>query len=292
MPSLIISSASRSSPRIFIYHSSHIILIPSSFYSIILAFFTFPLIHFTMVLFAISSKLIFTHFIYHTLLFIIPSSFNSYFTSITLITTHPCFSLQFACMFFMHPFPSIPIPFFLSATSITLTLIYFHSNTLIPFHFIIFIQLLFLFWLIILTRSVVFCPSLFTALILFSNSYYHSSIFHSLHPIHLVSSLLIFVFQLWDHSLFCSDSCYHMFICSVDRKHSLSIRRNRFCLWWLIRERQHRMMRKWENGYLRVGGNRWTGSTNHRSWFHWMINEGCLHQSNTKSILSRITEPI
>ena len=60
-----------------------------------------------MVLFAISSKLIFTHFIYHTLLFIIPSSFNSYFTSITLITTHPCCSLQFACMFFMHPFPSL-----------------------------------------------------------------------------------------------------------------------------------------------------------------------------------------
>ena len=31
--------------------------------TIIHAFFTFPLIHFTMVLFAISSKLIFNHFI-------------------------------------------------------------------------------------------------------------------------------------------------------------------------------------------------------------------------------------
>ena len=41
MSSLIISSASRSSPRISIYHSSHIILIPSSFHSIILAFFHF-----------------------------------------------------------------------------------------------------------------------------------------------------------------------------------------------------------------------------------------------------------
>ena len=155
MSSIIISSASRSSPRIFIYHSSHIILIPSSFYSIILAFFTFPLIHFTMVLFAISSKLIFTHFIYHTLLFIIPSSFPSYFTSITLITTHPCFSFLFASMYFIHSFWSIPISFFLSATSIILTPIHFHSNTLIPSNFIIPIHFQFLFWLFILTRSVV-----------------------------------------------------------------------------------------------------------------------------------------
>ena len=137
MPSLIISSASRSSPRIFIYHSSHIILIPSSFHSINLAFFTFPLIHFTMVLFAISSKLIFTHFIYHTLLFIIPSSFPSYFTSITFITTHLCYSFLFASMFSIYSFPFIPIPFILSTTSISLTLIHYHSNTPIPFHFII-----------------------------------------------------------------------------------------------------------------------------------------------------------
>ena len=41
MPSNIISSASRSSLRIFIYHSSHNILIPCSFHSIIFAFFTF-----------------------------------------------------------------------------------------------------------------------------------------------------------------------------------------------------------------------------------------------------------
>ena len=109
MPYLIISSASRSSPLIFIYHSSHIILIPSSFHSIILAFFTFPLIHFTMVLFAISSKLIFSHFIYYTLLFIILFSFPSYCISITLITTHLCFSFPFASMFSIqsfHPFPS------------------------------------------------------------------------------------------------------------------------------------------------------------------------------------------
>ena len=181
MPSLIISSASRSSPRIFIYHSSHIILIPSSFHSIILAFFTFPLIHFTMVLFAISSKLIFTHFIYHTLLFIIPSSFPSYFTSITLITTDICYSFPFASMFSIHLYPSIPIPCFLSTTYITLALIQFHSFPLILFHFIISIHLLFLYWL--LTRSVVPCTSLSIALsfhpFLFSFLYLPSSASHS-----------------------------------------------------------------------------------------------------------------
>ena len=210
MPSLIISSASRSSPRIFIYHSSHIILIPSSFHSIILAFFTFPLIHFTMVLFAISSKLIFTHFIYHTLPFIIPSSFPSYFTSITLVTTHPCFSFLFASMFSIHSFPSIPIPFFLSTTSITLTLIQFHYIPLIPFHFIIRIHLLFLFWHIVLTRSVVSCPSLSIAPFHVIYCYSLSSIFHPTHTIHIVSSLFIIVSQLWVQYHICSDSrCQH-----------------------------------------------------------------------------------
>ena len=183
MPSLIISSASRSSPRIFIYHSSHIFLIPSSFHSIIFAFFTFPLIHFTMVLFAISSKPFFNHFIYHTLVFIIPSSFNSYFNSITLIITHLCFSLIFASMFSIHSFRSITIPFFLSTTSITLTLIHYHSNTSIPFHFIIPIHFLSLFWLIILTRSVVPCSTLTDTLsfllFLFPFLYLPSSVSHS-----------------------------------------------------------------------------------------------------------------
>ena len=90
--------------------------------------------------------------------------------------------------------------------------------------------------------------------------------------------------------------------CSVIHEHQgdslgreetgMGIRRTRFCVWWLIREQQHRMMRKWENGYLRIGGNRCNGSSNHRIGFHWMIIEGYLHQSNNKSILSRITEPI
>ena len=169
MSSLIISFASRSSPRIFIYHSSHIILIPSSFHSIILAFFTFPLIHFTMVLFAISSKLIFTHFIYQTLLFIIPYSFPSYFNSITLIITHHCFSFSFASMFSIHSYASIPILFFLSTTSITLILIHYHSNPLIPLHFIILIHFQFLYWLIILTRSVVSSPLHYPALTFISS---------------------------------------------------------------------------------------------------------------------------
>ena len=51
-------------------------------------------------------------------------------------------------------------------------------------------------------------------------------------------------------------------------------------------------MRKWENEYLMIAGNRCSGSTNYRSWFHLYLIDGYLHQSNTKSILSRITEPI
>ena len=172
MPSLVISSASPSSPHLFIYHSSHIILILSTFYSIILAFFTFPLIHFTMVLFAISSKLLFNHFIHHTLLFIIPSSFHFYFNYITLITTHICFSIPFASMLSIHSFPTIPS----------------HSSILLP------------------------------------------------HSIHIVSSLLIYVSQLWDKYLVCSDSRYPILIWCVDRKHSQSVRRNCFCFLCMIRE--------------------------------------------------------
>ena len=71
-------------------------------------------------------------------------SFPSFFNSITLITTRLYFSFSFASMFSIHSFPSIPIPFFLSHTSFTLTLIHFHSSPLIPFHL--------LFWLHILSR--------------------------------------------------------------------------------------------------------------------------------------------
>ena len=197
MPSLIISYASRSSPRIFIYHSSHIILVPFSFHSIILAFFTFPLIDFTMVLFAISSKLILHHFIYHTLLFIIPSSVPSYFTSISLITTHHCCSLSFASVLFIHSFPSIPIPFFLSPPSITLTLIHFHSITLIysiaSFPFICY----FSFYSSLSHVQLWLHPSLSSLYSVLTHSYSHSYISYNLHPIHLISSLLITVSQLW-----------------------------------------------------------------------------------------------
>ena len=52
------------------------------------------------------------------------------------------------------------------------------------------------------------------------------------------------------------------------------------------------MMMRWENEYLRIGGNRCNRSISYQIGFHWMIIEGYLHQSNTKSILSRITDPI
>ena len=89
-----------------------------------------------MVLFAISSKLIFNHFIYHTLLFIIPYSFPSYFTSITLITTHPCYSFLLSSMFFMHSFPSLsssqPLQS-ISLLSISTPILSFHSIASLPF---------------------------------------------------------------------------------------------------------------------------------------------------------------
>ena len=49
---------------------------------------------------------------------------------------------------------------------------------------------------------------------------------------------------------------------------------------------------RWENEYLRIGGNRCTRSNSHRIGFHWMITEGYLLRSITKWLLSRITEPI
>ena len=55
---------------------------------------------------------------------------------------------------------------------------------------------------------------------------------------------------------------------------------------------KHRMVMRWENEYLRIGGNRWERSTNYRNGFHGMITEGYLLQSVTKWPLSRITEPI
>ena len=72
----------------------------------------------------------------------------------------------------------------------------------------------------------------------------------------------------------------------------MGIRRTCFRVWWLIREQQHRMMRKGENDNLRIGWNGSRKSSKHRIWFHQMIIEGYLHQSNNKSILSRITDPI
>ena len=210
MPSLIISSASPSSPRIFIYHSSHIILIPSSFHSIILAFFTFPLIHFTMVLFAISSKLIFTHFIYHTLLFIIPSSFPSYFTSITLITTLSWFSIPFASMFLFihfHPFPSHSSSHPLQSHSLLSISISFLS-----FHYISSFPLISYSSFDSSLSHVQWYPhpSLSTVHSILTHSFsFHRFpsffiLFHLLHPIYLISSLNLLITSLYLLSFFIS----------------------------------------------------------------------------------------
>ena len=90
-----------------------------------------------MVLFAISSKLIFTHFIYHTLLFIIPSSFPSSFTSITLITTHPAmsFSIRIHVLYASIPIShasSQPLPSH-SLLSISIPILSFHPVSSFPF---------------------------------------------------------------------------------------------------------------------------------------------------------------
>ena len=63
-------------------------------------------------------------------------------------------------------------------------------------------------------------------------------------------------------------------------------------LWWLIQEQWHRKVIRWENGYLKTGGNGWSGNRPYQIQFHWVTIEGYLHQLITKWILSRITEPI
>ena len=131
-----------------------------------------------LVLFSISSKLIFTHFIYYTLLFIIPSSFPSYFTSITLITTHSCHS------------------FLLS--SISIPILSFHSIASFPFICYSFFDSSFSLVQWYLPPSLSSLHSVFT----------HSYAFHrflSLIPflfygadrIHLISSLLILITSLY-----------------------------------------------------------------------------------------------
>ena len=183
-----------------------------------------------------------------------------------------------------HPFPShsssYPLPSH-SLLSISIPILSIHSISSFPFISNS------IFCLLILTRSLLSSPFIFCR----SHSF-HPILFSFLFSIHIISSPLIFVYLLWNLIHVCSVTCCLIIICCVDRKQFQSIRRNSYCLWCMIREQQHRMMRKWENGYLRIGGNRWNRSNLHWSGFHWMIIEGYLHQSNTKSILSRITEPI
>ena len=100
-------------------------------------------------------------------------------------------------MFSFHSLSSIPIAFFLLPYSITLTLIHFHSNPLIPFHFIISIHFLFLFDSSFSHIQLYTRPSLSLAHFHLIHSYSHSSIFYPTHTINIVSLLLIYLSQLW-----------------------------------------------------------------------------------------------
>ena len=61
-----------------------------------------------------------------------------------------------------------------------------------------------------------------------------------------------------------------------------------------VPNQEHRMIMRWENEYLRIGGNRCRWSSHYHKGIgsHQMIIEGYLVQSTTKWLLSRITEPI
>ena len=47
-----------------------------------------------------------------------------------------------------------------------------------------------------------------------------------------------------------------------------------------------------QNDYYRIQQNRCSRSSYYRSWFHWMLIEGYLHQSASKSILSSVIVPM
>ena len=156
-----------------------------------------------MVLFAISSKLIFTHFIHHTLLFIIPSSFPSYFFSITFITTHSCFSFPFASMFSIHsfhPFPfhasSHPLPSH-SLFSIPIPILSFYSISSFPYisYFSFDSSFSHVQWYPALHYQVFILFSLI--LTLFIDSYNSSFLFNGTDIIHLISSLLTLITSLY-----------------------------------------------------------------------------------------------
>ena len=95
----------------------------------------------------------------------------------------------------------------------------------------------------------------------------------------------------WKHNGW-NTQCFMSICLSINETEGMKIRYTGILLWWLIREQEHRMMMRWENEYLRIGGNRCTRSSNYRIGFHLMIIEGYLVRSITKWLLSRITEPI
>ena len=122
----------------FIPHLPHSILLPFH-HSRIFNFSTHPFHHGAL------RDFLKTHF--HPFHLSYPPIHYSICLSILLHLHHPHHhsSLLFILIRIYVLYASIPISLFFSATSITLTLIHFHYNPLIPSHFIILIHLLFLF---------------------------------------------------------------------------------------------------------------------------------------------------
>ena len=125
----------------------HLSFIPHHLHSILLPFHHFRIFHFSTHPFHHGALRHFlkTHFHPFHL-----ASYSIHYSNLLsflfhLHHLHHHISLLFITIRIYVLYSFISIPFFLSATSITLTPIHFHSIPLIPFHFIIFIQLLSLF---------------------------------------------------------------------------------------------------------------------------------------------------
>ena len=224
MPSLIISSASRSAPRIFIYHSSHIILIPFSFHSIILAFFHFsthpfhhgalrdflkthfllfhlsyPLIHYSILL---SFLFQLHHLHHHSFLLFIPIRIHVLYSFI-FIHSHPILPLIHFNHTYSYPFP-------------------FKSSHSISFH-----------------HSHSFPCSLLTP---------HSHSFSGIFALHYPSLTLVSSIPI----LIPLSAILHIpFICCVDRKHShhLDVTASASDVWF-----ESSGIEWWGNGRMRTWG--------------------------------------
>ena len=203
MPSLIIASASRSSPCIFNYHSSHIILIPSSFHSIIS--------HFSLFHSSISPwglrDFAKTHFRYFYLSYP-PLPYSTLLSSqFHLLHPHhyPFLSSLPIRIYVLHPFISIYSHPILPLIHFIHTLFYpfpFHSSHPLPFHH----YHSFLIPLLTLhshtlsgTITLHYQPSILFSFIPshFIYSRHFSFLFHRRHSIHLISSLLFLITSLY-----------------------------------------------------------------------------------------------